>query len=89
MLLAYHKWHANRGHLNKINAKFCHTVIMQYDICDMYFQHDRVRVIYKYALDNLPKEQCQVSKYSHLYLIHAALLHLPNVSLEGVQLKEI
>jgi len=23
-------------------------------------QHDRVRAIYKYALDNLPKESCQV-----------------------------
>ena len=22
-------------------------------------QHDRVRAIYKYALDNLPKDQCQ------------------------------
>ena len=23
------------------------------------WQHDRVRVIYKYALDHIPKEQCQ------------------------------
>lgn len=25
----------------------------------MYLQHERARAIYKYALDNLPKEKCE------------------------------
>ena len=32
------------------------------------FQHDRARVIYKYALDHLPKEKCQ-EVYKH-YTVH-------------------
>ena len=50
----------------EINAGNCRVFFNRINILP--FQHDRARVIYKYALDHLPKEKCQEIYKS--YTIH-------------------